>query len=155
MTFSHARVSVPPPGTTAAAHRHGALSLGTVLFERAAGAADLRAAIGGPLSRRAVGVAALGRLAAARGFDGWLLNVEVDGLTPAEAAALRAWVADLTAAVHATVGAHGAVVWYDAVTAAGTLRYQNGLTSANVPFFTAAGGGLLTNYWWDARRRRR
>jgi len=150
VTFSHARVSVPPPGTSAAAHRHGALSLGTVLFEWAAGAVDLRAAIGGRLARRAVTVAALGRLAAARGFDGYLLNAEVDGLSPAEAAALRGWVADLTAAVRAAVGAHGAVVWYDAVTIDGSLAHQNGLTAANAPFFAAAGGGMLTNYWWTA-----
>jgi len=150
VTFAHARVVVPPPGVTAAAHRHGALSLGTLLFEGAPGAADLRTALRGPPALRAAVAAAAGALAAARGFDGWLLNAEVACLTDREVAALDAWVPAIAAAVRAAVGAAGTTVWYDAVTSDGRLGWQNGLSAANGRFFDGAPGGLLTNYHWGA-----
>eukprot|EP00171_Calliarthron_tuberculosum_P014486 IDg14486t1 len=39
--FSHHRVTIPPVGYIHAAHRHGALALGTLIFEWDEGAADL------------------------------------------------------------------------------------------------------------------
>lgn len=78
----------------------------------------------------------LARLAKERGFDGWLLNVEVP--LPggrAHANALVEWVGEL----RRELGESGQVVWYDSVTDAGALAWQDRLCAANAPFFAAAG----------------
>ena len=41
----------------------------------------------------------------------------------------------------------GQVIWYDAVTAAGKLKWQNTLNALNRPFFDAC-DAIFVNYAW-------
>jgi hypothetical protein len=120
-----------------------------------------------PARERPAAVArALARLARARGFDGWLLNVEVP-LTRGQARRALELTRLLRSELEATAaegaggnnntttttgGSGGAfVVWYDAACFPdGRLEWQNALTSRNAPFLDAA-GLLFTNYKWGRR----
>ena len=86
-------------------------------------------------------------LAKERGFDGWLLNVEV-GLQGGvdQARALAAWVTLLQQEMFKRVGPHSQVIWYDSVTVRGDLWWQDRLNALNLPFFLNS-GGIFTNYW--------
>lgn len=145
--FSHHRVTIPPVGYIHAAHRHGALALGTLIFEWDEGAADLIKMMSS-YSVRAKAAQQLATIAKFFGFDGWLVNVEValeGGAT--SASDLSAFVADLTRACRKALGPASEVVWYDAVTRNGELKWQNELNDENDGFFKAA-GALFTNYHW-------
>jgi mannosyl-glycoprotein endo-beta-N-acetylglucosaminidase len=86
-------------------------------------------------------------LAKERGFDGWLLNVEVGLQGGAEQArALAAWVTLLQQEMFKRVGPHSQVIWYDSVTVRGDLWWQDRLNALNLPFFLNS-GGIFTNYW--------
>ena len=41
----------------------------------------------------------------------------------------------------------GQVIWYDAVTAAGKLKWQNTLNALNMPFFDAC-DAIFVDYAW-------
>ncbi len=98
--FSHQRVTVPLPGWIASAHRHGTQILGTLIFEWEESSADLALLLRGPkcehvplsgpgrIARGSSSNAqqilfsphyadALITLALQRGFDGYLVNIEV------------------------------------------------------------------------------
>lgn len=72
--FSHEYVTIPPCGWINAAHRHGVPVLGTFIVE-AAGRLDEVLATRTTTDRT---VEALTRLCLHFGFEGWLVNVEVD-----------------------------------------------------------------------------
>ena len=172
--FSHARVTIPPPGWTDTAHEGGVRCLGTLIFEHAEGAAEVGAlAADTALAGRTA--AALASLAAWFGFDGWLVNVEAAVADGAAAAGVVAFVAALDAAMRRERhGGEGGgtppappappalpappappaplVIWYDALSAVdGSITWRNRLCPAhNGPFFAAAGagGGLWANYGW-------
>ncbi|WFC93887.1 mannosyl-glycoprotein endo-beta-N-acetylglucosaminidase [Malassezia brasiliensis] len=166
--FSHQRVSPPPDAYVFAAHRHGTHILGTLIFEWDEARPDLRRLLDGPSPRRAHireplsyhYADALIDLAAARGFDGYLINVEVS-LDVREdenvylrksdamhnAARLRQWVAYLRSEGARRLP-YWHVVWYDSVTYPhGQLAWQDILSPVNAPFFRAANAGF-TNYTW-------
>ena len=147
--FSHAPVALPPPGWIDAAHAAGVACLGTLIFERGEGAAAAAAATASPAAADAV-AAALARAAAYYGFDGWLLNVEVE--VPVEHVEnLVRLVARTRAAIRTAVpGGRGEVVWYDAVTRHGRLAWQNAWTAANEAYAVAA-DALWLNYGWRPR----
>lgn len=90
----------------------------------------------------------LAELAAARGFDGWLLNFEwalrADGGV-GHARSLATWVGILTGEMKKRVGEHAEVVWYDSVVFTGQVRWQDRLNAYNLPFFTPS-TGFFTNY---------
>ena len=71
------------------------------------------------------------------GFDGWLVNIENE-LSLEEVTKMLEFVKLLRQKCHR-------VIWYDAVTVEGELKWQNGLTEKNRAFFDAA-GVLFTNY---------
>ncbi|KZV69070.1 glycoside hydrolase family 85 protein [Peniophora sp. CONT] len=167
--FSHHRVTIPPPGWITAAHRHGTKMLGTLIFEHEQSEPDglrllfgrLPSSITGPAQSspthnpNAMPVSAhyavlLAELAAARGFDGWLLNFEwalrADGGV-GHARSLAAWVGILTGEMKKRVGEHAEVVWYDSVVFTGQVRWQDRLNVYNLPFFTPS-TGFFTNYTW-------
>ncbi|KDN53282.1 glycoside hydrolase family 85 protein [Tilletiaria anomala UBC 951] len=101
--FSHHRVTVPPPAWIEAAHRHGTKILGTLIFEWKESIAELSLLLRGPecehipllgpscINHRSVAndtaaaallfsphfADVLITLALQRGFDGYLINVEV------------------------------------------------------------------------------
>ncbi|CEQ40632.1 SPOSA6832_02275 [Sporobolomyces salmonicolor] len=95
--FSHHRVSCPPPAWIRTAHRHGTRILGTLIFEWDAGRSDIvelvspagssPSSTSPPFSQVDLRYAdMLVDLAVERGFDGWLVNVEVElGLDEREA----------------------------------------------------------------------
>lgn len=77
-SFSHRRVAMPPPAWIRSAHRHGTKILGTLIFEWDAGKRDLDRLLGPEVSLVSTEVAdSLVDLAVERGFEGWLVNVEV------------------------------------------------------------------------------
>ncbi|KZV93244.1 hypothetical protein EXIGLDRAFT_717473 [Exidia glandulosa HHB12029] len=142
--FSHYRVAPPPASWITAAHREGVPILGTLIFEWDESKPDISFLT----SRGRLYASLLARLAHERGFDGWLLNVEValpGGRAHAEK--LLEWIGELKSEMRALVGEDAQVIWYDSVTDAGHLAWQDRLCAANAPFFAAA-GKLFTNYTW-------
>jgi len=86
-------------------------------------------------------------LAAERGFDGYLLNIEISLVGGSEQArALVAWISILREQIQKKVGPHGKVIWYDSVTVKGELRWQDRLNALNLPYFLSS-DGIFTNYW--------
>lgn len=146
--FSHYCVTIPPVGFIQAAHRHGTLVLGTLIFEWEAGAEKLQKILAS-YKTRAKAASKLAAIAKFYGFDGWLVNVEVE-LHGGSAAAsdLASFVGDLTRATRKVLGQVSEVVWYDSVTRDGSLKWQNELNLENEQFFRVA-GSLFTNYHWD------
>ncbi|GAA5994155.1 uncharacterized protein JCM10292_001902 [Rhodotorula paludigena] len=172
--FSHHRVSCPPPDWIRSAHVNGTKIMGTLIFEWDAGREDIvelvspSAASSAPsppasrfnrLSTRYADY--LVDLAVDRGFEGWLVNVEVelggdkhsleagsDGRDTARehALALLTWLRYFRAEISKRVPG-GEVIWYDAVTTQGRLAWQNAVTDLNLPFFEAC-DGIFLNYWW-------
>ncbi|KZV80879.1 hypothetical protein EXIGLDRAFT_732135 [Exidia glandulosa HHB12029] len=142
--FSHYRVAPPPASWITAAHREGVPILGTLIFEWDESKPDISLLT----SHGRLYASLLARLAHERGFDGWLLNVEValPGGRP-HAEKLLEWIGELKSEMRALVGEDAQVIWYDSVTDAGHLAWQDRLCAANAPFFAAA-GQLFTNYTW-------
>lgn len=72
---SHRLVTIPPVGWVNAAHTHGVPILGTLITEWEAGAAACRQLFGTAAVAEAA-ASQLAAIAAHRGFDGWLINIE-------------------------------------------------------------------------------
>jgi mannosyl-glycoprotein endo-beta-N-acetylglucosaminidase len=86
-------------------------------------------------------------IAKERGFDGYLLNIEIGlGRGAEQARALAAWITILQSELVRKVGPHAQTIWYDSVTIRGELKWQNRLNSANLLFFLNS-SGRFTNYW--------
>ncbi|KAH9928859.1 glycosyl hydrolase family 85-domain-containing protein [Fomitopsis serialis] len=162
--FSHHRVTVPPAGWINAAHRQGVKMLGTLIFEHDAGQQDCLRVLVGHLPQSKTGPAApsadssfplsphyaklLAELAHQRGFDGYLLNVEVPLIGRIEQArALAAWISVLESELKRRIGSHAETIWYDSVVVTGDLRWQDRLNNYNLPFFLPS-SGFFTNYTW-------
>ncbi|ORY66949.1 glycosyl hydrolase family 85-domain-containing protein [Leucosporidium creatinivorum] len=149
--FSHRRVALPPPDWIRTAHRHGTKVLGTLIFEWDQGKLDLDRLLGPDLCAISTEVAdRLVDLAVERGFEGWLVNVEVELGTKqsgpsTHAQALAVWLAYLRDETRRRVPG-GETIWYDGANVEG-VRWQNRLSSLNAPFFAAA-DGIFLNYWW-------
>ncbi|OEL25010.1 Cytosolic endo-beta-N-acetylglucosaminidase 2 [Dichanthelium oligosanthes] len=90
----------------------------------------------------------LTELAAALGFDGWLINIEVK-LDVQFIDNLKEFVNHLTKTMHAAVPG-SLVIWYDAITVEGDLDWQNKLNEYNKPFFDVC-DGLFANYTWKEK----
>ena len=60
------------------------------------------------------------------GFDGWLINIE-NSLEPENVEKMKEFLEKLKKC--------GVVIWYDAVTVKGELKWQDSLTELNKPFF--------------------
>ena len=132
------------------AHRHGVKILGTLIFEpRDDGSsdADLLKLLVGPLpssqSAQPYGPASpsttgsysglpistyyadlLAEFAKCRGFDGYLLNVEIRLVGGTEhARALCHWTSLLTASMKRIIGAHAEVIWYGPSVTARAIKY--------------------------------
>ena len=146
--FSHYCVTIPPVGYIHAAHRHGSLVLGTLIFEWDAGLTELMKILQS-FKTRAKAASQLAAIAKFYGFDGWLVNVEVNLPGGSSMASdLAAFVGDLTRATRKIIGSVSEVIWYDSVTRDGSLNWQNELNTDNEQFFKAA-GSIFTNYHWD------
>nr|GAT43296.1 glycoside hydrolase family 85 protein [Mycena chlorophos] len=162
--FSHHRVTIPPTGWTAAAHRQGVKMLGTLIFEGSGENDCLRLLVGrlpqsksGPAKQptdfRSLPLSPhyarlLADLAYERGFDGYLLNFECPlrgGIEQTRSVA--AWITLLVSELKNKIGSHAEVIWYDSVVVTGQLAWQDRLNGFNLPFFLSS-TGFFTNYTW-------
>ncbi|XP_057948732.1 cytosolic endo-beta-N-acetylglucosaminidase 1-like [Malania oleifera] len=143
--FSHNLVTLPPPGWTNAAHKHGVKVLGTFITEGDKGTTVCDKLLS---TKRSAQMYAerLTELAVSLGFDGWLLNMEVE-LDVAQIPNLKEFVSHLTQTMHSAIP-RSLVIWYDAVTIDGELIWQNELNEDNKPFFDIC-DGIFTNYAWE------
>ncbi|GLT78904.1 hypothetical protein SLA2020_504220 [Shorea laevis] len=87
----------------------------------------------------------LKELAFLLGFDGWLINIEVD-LDEGQIPNLKEFVSHLTHTMQSSVPG-SLVIWYDSVTIKGHLCYQDQLNDKNKPFFDIC-DGIFLNYNW-------
>ncbi|GAA93437.1 glycoside hydrolase family 85 protein [Mixia osmundae IAM 14324] len=169
--FSHHRVSIPPASLIAAAHKRDTKVLGVLVFEHEAGQEDARKLVQGSNERSSRLLRTNARrdnpfatvsiehadqlidLAICHRFDGYLLNVEIDlgmhGRSHARehAVALQAWAEYFSSELRRRIPG-GEVIWYDAVTSTGALRWQNRLNDLNRGFADAC-GAIFTNYHWS------
>jgi len=123
-------------------HRNGVKILGTVILEsdkihseRMLDQKDGEFAVAKQLAT----------IADAYGFDGWLLNVEIEfpKIVKDSTGKLTGFIRNLKR----LLGAEGLVIWYDALNTDNRVDYQNGLTEKNATFALAA-DSLFTNYTW-------
>jgi endo-beta-N-acetylglucosaminidase D len=140
--FSHKLVCVPPSSWTNTMHRNGVKVLGTFIVE------SEKIQPGRMLDQEDgefVVAKQLAAIAGAFGFDGWLLNVEIEfpNLVTHPTEKLTGFIRSLKR----LLGSEGLVIWYDALNIDNRVDYQNGLTEKNVPFALAA-DYLFTNYKW-------
>ncbi|XP_058207316.1 cytosolic endo-beta-N-acetylglucosaminidase 1-like [Rhododendron vialii] len=142
--FSHNLVTLPPPCWTNAAHKHGVKVLGTFITEWDEGRVNANKLLATKESARMY-AERLTELASALGFDGWLLNMEVN-LGVGKIPILTEFVSHLTKTMHALVPG-SLVIWYDSVTVDGNLIWQNQLNQKNKPFFDVS-DGIFLNYSW-------
>ncbi|XP_065870456.1 cytosolic endo-beta-N-acetylglucosaminidase 1-like isoform X2 [Euphorbia lathyris] len=142
--FSHNLVSLPPPSWTNAAHRHGVKVLGTFLAEWEEGRQTCNKLLETEESARKY-AERLAELSVALGFDGWLINMEIK-LDVAQIANLKEFVRHLTQIMHLSLPG-SLVIWYDAITVYGQLKWQDQLNENNKPFFDIC-DGIFVNYTW-------
>lgn len=140
--FSHKLVCVPPSTWVNAMHRHGVKVLGAFVVEP--GTRDIERMLDHvndkfPLAKQ------LADMAFHFGFDGWLLNVELE--FPQTSRDVTGKMTAFIRNLKCLLGPEGRVVWYDALTVDNEIDYQNGLTEENALFALAA-DALFTNYKW-------
>lgn len=148
--FEFGAVNLPNPAYTDAAHRNGAISLGTIFFsDNDRGSQSFEELL---VRDGDGGLPAVGRLAAMAvhfGFDGWFVNQEQVSVTMT-----REQIRDYREFLAALRAEGMYVQWYDSVTDDGVIDYQNEFTPANSPWVINAEQGrvadsIFLNYWWD------
>ncbi|PSS33281.1 Cytosolic endo-beta-N-acetylglucosaminidase [Actinidia chinensis var. chinensis] len=142
--FSHTLVTLPPPCWTNTAHKHGVKVLGTFITEWNEGRVNANKLLATKESTHMY-AERLTELATALGFDGWLINMEVD-LDVRQIPNLKEFISHLTKTMHSSVPG-SLVIWYDSVTVDGNLSWQNQLNESNKPFFDIC-DGIFVNYTW-------
>ncbi|KAG8644858.1 cytosolic endo-beta-N-acetylglucosaminidase 1 isoform X2 [Manihot esculenta] len=142
--FSHDLVSLPPPCWTNTAHRHGVKVLGTFLTEWDEGRRICNKLLETEESAWKY-AERLAELAVALGFDGWLINMEIN-LEVEQIPNLKEFVHHLTQTMHSS-SPGSLVIWYDAITIDGKLKWQDQLNEKNKPFFDRC-DGIFLNYTW-------
>nr|CAD1828842.1 unnamed protein product [Ananas comosus var. bracteatus] len=143
----HYLVTLPPPCWTNAAHTHGVKVLGTFLAEWDAGKVVCETLLATKSAARMY-AERLAELASALGFDGWLINLEVN-LDSQLIDNLKEFLHHLTETMHSYVPG-SLVIWYDAVTKDGQLDWQDQLNGKNKPFFDLC-DGIFVNYTWNEK----
>jgi mannosyl-glycoprotein endo-beta-N-acetylglucosaminidase len=106
--FSHSLVTLPPPCWTNTAHRHGVKVLGTFITEWDEGKATCKELLATKESAQMY-AERLAELAAALGFDGWLINIE-NVIDEVQIPNLMVFVSHLTKVMHSSVPG-GLVIW--------------------------------------------
>ncbi|KAK6145566.1 hypothetical protein DH2020_022386 [Rehmannia glutinosa] len=143
--FSHNLVTLPPPCWTNTAHRHGVKVLGTFIMEGDEGTLNINKVLSTKTSAQMY-ADRLTELAVALGFDGWLINLEVETESK-QVPILEEFVSHLTQTMHSSVPG-SLVIWYDSITIDGFVSYQNQLNASNKPFFDKS-DGIFVNYYWE------
>ncbi|KAJ3676455.1 hypothetical protein LUZ60_003867 [Juncus effusus] len=142
--FSHYLVTIPPPCWINAAHTHGVKVLGTFITEWDEGKESCKTLLATKESAQMY-ADRLSELAQALGFDGWLINMEVN-LDIDLIENMKEFVKHLTNSMHSAVPG-SLIIWYDAITKDGKLVWQNQLNDKNKPFFDIC-DGIFVNYTW-------
>lgn len=148
--FEFGSINPPNPGYTDAAHRNGVLCLGTIFFSDNDRGSQHFAEL---LVREDDGTfpiaTKLGEMARYYGFDGYFVNQEQASvsMTAQQRTDYREFLQQLRAD-----GLY--VQWYDSVTDAGEIDYQNEFNTANSPWVINDEQGrvsdsIFLNYWWD------
>jgi mannosyl-glycoprotein endo-beta-N-acetylglucosaminidase len=145
--FSHEFITIPPTSWISTCRNHGVQIIGTVITEWEDGFKVCQELFQSPESAQHAAEYLI-QLAIKTQIDGWLINIEnpipldlIDNL--------KLFLTTLTQGMHSALGdeQQSQVIWYDAVTIEGKLRWQDGLTSLNKPFFDLC-DGIFINYTW-------
>ena len=145
--FSHNLISLPPTQWIQVCHRHQVQVMGAFLTEWEAGSEICKELFRDEetvfqLSNYLVQLAEIYKL------DGWLINVE-NPLDPSvEVPLMKLFLNSLSHEMHC-MNPHSRVIWYDAVTVDGRLRWQNKVNRQNKEFFDCC-DGIFVNYGWTA-----
>ncbi|XP_024995721.1 cytosolic endo-beta-N-acetylglucosaminidase 1-like [Cynara cardunculus var. scolymus] len=142
--FSHNLVTLPPPCWVNAAHKHGVKVLGTFIVEWEEGRLIAEQFLA-TTEVTQLYAERLSELAVALGFDGWLINMEVE-LDIGRIPILKEFISHLTKVMHSSKPG-SLVIWYDSVTIEGKLDWQDQLNDKNKPFFDIC-DGIFMNYSW-------
>ncbi|CAJ2644117.1 unnamed protein product [Trifolium pratense] len=142
--FSHSLVTIPPPSWVNTAHRHGVKVLGTFITEWDEGKANCDILLSTKESAQMY-AERLAELSVQLGFDGWLINMEVE-LDRGQISNLKEFVDHLSLTMHSSMPG-SLVIWYDSVTIDGKLNWQDQLNEYNKPFFDIC-DGIFVNYTW-------
>lgn len=144
--FSHEFVTIPPLSWINCCHRHGVKVLGTLITEWDEGRQRCEDFLSND-SKALAFATKLADLAFHLGFDGWLINIENELLSPAvQVPRMLLFLGQLKTALQA-MKPEGLVIWYDAVITTGKLQWQDKLTYLNKPFFDVT-DGIFINYTW-------
>ncbi|KAI3986902.1 hypothetical protein MKX01_014603 [Papaver californicum] len=143
--FSHNLVTIPPPCWVNTAHTHGVKVLGTFIAEWDEGKLVCNELLATKQSAKMY-AERLSELAVALGFDGWLINIEVQ-LDVKQIPNMKEFVNHLTKTMHSSMPG-SLVIWYDSVTVDGDLLWQDQLNEKNKPFFDLC-DGIFVNYTWQ------
>ncbi|OKP71329.1 endo-beta-N-acetylglucosaminidase [Paenibacillus sp. P3E] len=145
-------IIVPPSADTIdAAHKNGVPILGTVFFPPAVYGGKYEW-VKQMLEQKSDGsfpaADKLIQVAEYYGFDGWFINQETEGGTPADAQQMKAFLRYLE--VHKSASMH--FVWYDSMTKEGSISWQNALNDKNAMFLQDNGkqitDSMFLNFWW-------
>ena len=144
--FSHNLISLPPIQWIRVCHKHRVQVMGTFLTEWEAGREVCR-----ELFKDEDGVSKLStllsQLAEVYKLDGWLINIE-NPLDPLiEVPMMKGFLKQLSQEMH-RINPQSLVIWYDAVTTEGRLRWQNRVNSRNRDFLDCC-DGMFINYGWN------
>ncbi|XP_057653730.1 cytosolic endo-beta-N-acetylglucosaminidase isoform X1 [Diorhabda carinulata] len=144
--FSHHFITIPPLCWINAGHKNGVKVLGTLITEFESGKDICDNQIFVDLETMKAFAQSLALLTKTFGFDGWLLNIEnkVDNMQT-----LKEFVPYFTNLIH-TDNPSNLVIWYDSVTLAGELSWQNELNKNNKYFFDSC-DGIFLNYTWNEK----
>ncbi|XP_077979787.1 cytosolic endo-beta-N-acetylglucosaminidase-like [Glandiceps talaboti] len=146
--FSHYFVTIPPPGWTNTAHKHGVLMLGTLITEWNDGLQRCQEFLKDEDSYRALADKMV-EITKYYNFDGWLVNIE-NKIEPEKVNNLHGFMKYLTHKLHVVIP-HSQVLWYDSVIKDGTLSWQDELNDKNRMFFDVC-DGIFLNYTWNEKK---
>ena len=142
--FSHHLVTIPPLVWINIAHKNGVLVLGTFITEWEKGA-DNCSTMFNSVESSIQFAKQLAEIAITYNFDGWLVNIE-NTLSLDEVSNIQVFLQVLSIELKAR-SSHSLVIWYDAVTSDGTLKWQDSVTDLNSCFLKCC-DGIFLNYTW-------
>lgn len=144
-------INLPNPAWTDAAHRNGVKSLGCWFWPRTDDFEQL-------VTQADDGSFAVGdkliEMARYFGFDGYFINQEGDITADQAARLLQMW-----SYMRQTAPAGFHLQWYDSLTTAGHVSYQNEFDAVNAPWIVQDGkrycSSTFLNYWWSQAKIQR
>ncbi|KAM7541799.1 hypothetical protein Aperf_G00000009453 [Anoplocephala perfoliata] len=152
--FSHHFVTIPPVAWIDIAHMNGVKAYGTVIIEldRVNPCPIFNEIFG--INSKEIGVSYptqfAQKLNAVRQhfcFEGWLINFENRFFDTSDRRVFQRVLHFLKCLKF--LGSE--VIWYDAVTGDGLLKWQNALSAENADFFRTCFDGIYLNYNWTAK----